>query len=125
MEFATEPPDIVFSILNFQEVLNSYSSTSFIVLLVSLFFNKKLSSILHMTSTIAFPTPRTFMSTFFCYKFFFYLGNSFYKFCKLNHNNLCLAIFPSIPNNLQMKFIPILLGKKALNLFQFEQHFYH
>ena len=41
--------------------LNSFSSTSFIVLLVRLFLDKKLSSTLHITSTIAFPIPNTFI----------------------------------------------------------------
>ena len=51
--------------------LNSVSSTSFIVLLVSLFSDRKLSSILHITSIIALPIPRTFISSFLSNNFFF------------------------------------------------------
>ena len=62
IELATDPPAIVFSIFKFNtSFLNSYSLINFIVLLVSSFFIKKSSSTLQMTSTIAFPIPRTFI----------------------------------------------------------------
>ena len=62
MEFATEPPEIVSSIFKLDNnFLNSVSLTSFIVLLVRLFLDKKLSSTLQITSTIAFPIPNTFI----------------------------------------------------------------
>ena len=62
MEFATEPPAIVSSIFKFDNnFLNSTSSTSFIVLFTRLFSDKKLSSTLQITSTIAFPIPNIFI----------------------------------------------------------------
>ena len=67
IEFATDPPEIVSSIVNFDNsFLNSFSSISFIVLLVKEFSFKKLSSTLHNTSTIALPIPKTFILGFFC-----------------------------------------------------------
>ena len=62
IEFATDQPAIVFSIFKFEDsFLNSSSLINFIVLLVNPFLIKKLSSTLQMTSTIAFPIPRTFI----------------------------------------------------------------
>jgi len=64
IEFATEPPAIVSSIVKFDKsFLNSISSTSFIVLLVRLFLFKKFSSTLQTMSTIAFPIPSTFTNS--------------------------------------------------------------
>ncbi len=49
------------SIVGLSQLGNSVSATSFIVLLVRLFSDKKLSSTLQITSTIAFPIPNTFI----------------------------------------------------------------
>ena len=54
--------NMVSSIFKFDNsFLNSASSTSFMVLLVRLFSDKKLSSTSQITSTIAFPIPNTFI----------------------------------------------------------------
>ena len=49
------------SIVGLSQLGNSVSLTSFIVLLLRLFLDKKLSSTLQITSTIAFPIPNTFI----------------------------------------------------------------
>ena len=50
----------------FSKFLNSFSSkNNFIVLFVRLFWVRKLSSTLQMTSTIAFPIPKIFILSFF------------------------------------------------------------
>ena len=62
IELATEPPDTVSSIFKLEiNFLNSFSSTNFIVLLVKEFCLRKFSSILQITSTIAFPIPKIFI----------------------------------------------------------------
>ena len=62
IEFATEPPETVSSILSVDKsFLNSASSTSYIVLFVKLFCEIKLSSTLQITSTIALPIPKIFI----------------------------------------------------------------
>ena len=72
IEFATEPPAIVCSIFKLDKIfLNSISSTNFIVLFVRLFFDKKISSTLQITSTIAFPIPKIFILSFLKYKWTF------------------------------------------------------
>ena len=101
IEFATDPPDTVFSIVNF---LNSLSSNmSFIVLLVNLFFLIKSSSTLQITSTIALPIPKIFILSFFCLKRFFPIritsGTNFTRYSKTIS---CFTIFPAIINYLEM-----------------------
>ena len=65
IEFATEPPDTVSSILtSLSKFLNSFSLINFIVLFVREFFDKNASSTRHRTSTIAFPIPKIFILCF-------------------------------------------------------------
>ena len=68
IEFATDPPETVSSIFKLDKsFLNSGSSTSFMVLLVKPFLAINLSSTLQITSTIAFPIPKIFILSFFCF----------------------------------------------------------
>ena len=105
IEFATDPPDTVFSIVNSDNnFLNSLSSKmSFIVLLVNLFFLIKSSSTLQITSTIALPIPKIFILSFFCLKRFFPIritsGTNFTRYSKTIS---CFTIFPTIINYLEM-----------------------
>ena len=72
MELAPDPPEIVpLTVKDDSSFLNSYSSTNFIVLLVRLFILKKVSSTLQITSTIAFPIPKIFILSFFCFNWSF------------------------------------------------------
>ena len=75
IEFATDPPDIVSSILiDDNKFLNSVSSTNFIVLFFNEFFSRNSSLTLHITSTIALPIPNIFIYAFLVISGFFLLG---------------------------------------------------
>ena len=107
IELATDPPDIVFSIfLLTRSYLNSNSLSNIIVLLVKTLLFKKLSSTLQITSQLRFYF-RIFISSLFCQKFLFHLGNSFENFEEIPKQSRALQYF----NTLKMKFIPVFLRK--------------
>ena len=59
------------SVTGSKNFLNSVSSTSFIVLFINSYSNKYSSLTLQITSTIAFPIPKIFILSFFCFNGFF------------------------------------------------------
>jgi hypothetical protein len=75
MELATDPPEIVSSILRFpSNFLNYGSSINFILLFAKLFLIRNSSSTLQITSTIALPIPVIFIQAFFVIIDFFLFG---------------------------------------------------